>query len=99
MGKPVGAVQLKQDNNVIIIMTSDIENAAAQVEKILAEYSAAKVSRQSIEAKVSFRAEISKEKLKYFIEKIKKIGVIEYKVSADISAAEQVPVVIEIQKN
>jgi hypothetical protein len=99
MEKSVTSIQLKQDNNVIIIMTSDIENAAAQVEKILTEYSAARVSRQLIEAKVIFYAEISKENLKDFIEKLKTIGLIGDKVLADISAAEKVPVVIEIQKN
>lgn len=99
MEKAVISVQSKQENNLIIIKASEVQSIAAQVEKILAEYNASKVSKHSTDGKVVFRAEISKEKLKDFIEKIKKIGVIEYKVSADISAAEQVPVVIEIQKN
>jgi hypothetical protein len=98
MGKTESFVQSKKENNVIIIRTSEVQSATAQVEKILAEYSAAKVSRQSIEAKVVFRAEISKEKLKDFIEKLKKIGMIEEKVLADITALEHIPVVIEIQK-
>jgi len=97
MEKSVSVAGLTSEYNVIIIMTSEVQHAAAQVEKILAEYGAAKVSRQSIEVKVIFRAEISKEKLKDFIEKLKTIGVIEDNVSADITAAEQVPVVIEIQ--
>jgi len=97
MEKSVSVAGLTSEYNVIIIMTSEVQHAAAQVEKILAEYGAAKVSRQSIEVKVIFRAEISKEKLKDLIEKLKTIGVIEDNVSADITAAEQVPVVIEIQ--
>lgn len=99
MEKSVSTVRLKQENNVIIIGTSEVQNAAAQVEKILAEYNATKVTKQSTDGKVVFRAEISKEKLKDFIEKLKTIGVIEDKVSADITAAQQIPVLIEIRQN
>ncbi|MBN1472974.1 MAG: zf-HC2 domain-containing protein [Syntrophaceae bacterium] len=99
MEKTESVVQPKQENNVIIIMTSEVQTAAAQVKKIIAEYSAAKVSKQLADGKVVFRTEISKEKLKDFIEKLKTIGVIEEKVSAVVTAEEQVPVVIEIQKN
>ncbi len=99
MEKSVSVAGLTSEYNVIIIRTSEVQHAAAQVEKILAEYGAAKVSRQSIEVKVIFRAKISKEKLKDFIEKLRTIGVMEEKVSADITAAQQVPVVIEVQQN
>ena len=98
MQKSVSSAGLIQTNNVIIIKTSEVHNAVAQVEKILTEYSAAKVSRQAMEDKVVFRAEISKEKLKDFIEKLKPIGVIEDKFSADVTAAQQVPIVIEIRQ-
>jgi uncharacterized protein YqkB len=97
MEKSVSAVRLKQDNKVIIIRTFNVQSAVTQVEKILAEYSAAKVSRQSTEAKVIFRAEISKDKLKDFIEKLKTIGKVEEKGLPAISTESYIPVVIEIQ--
>jgi hypothetical protein len=97
MEKSVSAVGLAQENNLIIIRTSDVKNAAAQTEKILAEYSAAKVSRQSIEAKVVIRAEISKDNLKDFIEKLKTIGKVEEKGLSAISTESYLTVVIEIQ--
>lgn len=97
MEKSVSSVGLAQANNVIIIKASEVQNAVAQVEIILAEYSMAKVSRQSIEAKVIFRAEISKEKLKDFIEKLKTIGKVEEKGLPAISTEGYIPVVIEIQ--
>ncbi|HPD58318.1 MAG TPA: DUF2275 domain-containing protein [Smithellaceae bacterium] len=99
MEKSGSSVGLTQENSLIIIRTSEVQHAVAQVEKILAEYSAAKISKQSTEAKIIFKAEISKEKLKDLIEKLKTTGAIEDKVAADIDAAQQVPVVIEIREN
>ncbi|HDQ03397.1 MAG TPA: DUF2275 domain-containing protein [Deltaproteobacteria bacterium] len=97
MEKDVSSAQMKQESHIIVLRVSDIDSAAAHLEKILAEYNASRASKQSTDGKVVFRAEIGKENLKDFIQKLKTLGVIENKVSADVDALEQIPVVIEIQ--
>lgn len=98
MEKSVSSVGVIQENNVVIIRTSEVQNATAQVEKVLAEYKAAKVTKLATDGKIVFKAEISKEKLKDFIQKLKTIGLVEEKIAADIGAGENMPVVIEIVK-
>ncbi|OGP91297.1 MAG: hypothetical protein A2031_04775 [Deltaproteobacteria bacterium RBG_19FT_COMBO_43_11] len=97
--KTVSSVQLLQTKNTIIIRVSDIKTVAAQVEKILAEYNAEKVSKQSVDNKVVLSAEIKKEKLKDFIGKLKIIGPIEEQALPADGTEGEISIVIEILSN
>ena len=99
MEKTVSSVQLLQTKNTIIIRVSDIKTVAAQVEKILAEYNAEKVSKQSVDNKVVLSAEIKKEKLKDFIGKLKIIGPIEEQALPADGTEGEISIVIEILSN
>ncbi|HDQ03195.1 MAG TPA: hypothetical protein ENN23_01260 [Deltaproteobacteria bacterium] len=96
MEKNVSSVQVKQESHIIVLRVSDIPSAAAQVEKILAEYSAEKVSLQSIDGKAVFKGDLAKDKTQDFIRQLKSIYQVEEKNPSIDNIEEDISIIIEI---
>src|SRR5208337_4826118 len=80
----------------ITMLVADVNNAAVEAEKILAEYGARKIIKQLLYGKTILKAELSAGNLKEVLAQLRNIGRIEEKNMPTESTDQDIPVVIEI---
>lgn len=80
----------------VFVRVDHLNTAASDVEKILAQYDAKKVTKQLAEGEVIIRAEIAGRNWKEVLTKLKGIGQVEEKVTPADPRERVVPVMIEI---
>jgi hypothetical protein len=80
----------------VFVRVDHLNTAASDVEKILAQYDAKKVTKQLAEGEVVVRAEIAGRHWKEVLTKLKGIGPVEEKVTPADPGERVVPVMIEI---
>jgi hypothetical protein len=93
------AKQIIMPTTVFSLRVANINVAAGEVEKILKEYEAKKIVKQTPNGKVFLIAEIKAQKMKDFIAQLKIIGQVEGKDMPVDSVEGDIPVVIKIVSN
>jgi len=100
MGKGDSPISIKKDKVSIVLKAGDLTVAVAQVEKALVAQLAQNINREVSDKRVTFGAEISREKLKDLLAQLKTIGSVDEKgIVADSERESLLIVIIVIEIN